>query len=199
MICPNCRSENTPDANFCLLCGTSLQGAPPRPLPAIGGAAGAGPAAPPEVIPGPAPRSEYIYGGPGAAPPIAGGPIPPPYGGPAAAGSAPAPPYGPPPVYRPAGPQPWQPAPTMLQPVARSNPALGVLAVTGALVLLLIGGLALFLAGAIQPARPPTATPAAGSLPAATPAVGGFRATTPQEQAILAAVDANNTAQIAAL
>ena len=124
--------------------------------------------------------SEYVYGAP---PTITGN-------------SAPPPAYGAPPPAAPYGvlpPQPWQP-PNTLSPVRKGLGPLGILALAGAATLLLLAVVGLFWVSTRGSARP-TAAPVA----AATPVVGGYQPSTDAERAIVAAVQANNAAQIAAL
>jgi hypothetical protein len=136
----------------------------------------------PEVAraPGGAPPSEYIYGAP---PTITGD-------------SAPPPAYGAPPPVAPYGalpPQPWQP-PHTLTPVRKGLGPLGILALAGAATLLLLAVVGLFWVSSRGTGRPASA-PAVVT----TPVESGFQPTTDVERAIVAAVQANNNAQIAAL
>jgi hypothetical protein len=72
----------------------------------------------------------------------------------------------------------------------------GALAIGGAVLLLVLGIGAVFLAGNLRPQAGASPTPDA-SVPA--PVVGGYQPATADERAVIAAVAANNTAQINAL
>ncbi len=158
MTCANCGAANAPGDKFCQRCGAAL-GTPAAAAPTWGSAADT--ATPPS-------RSEYIYGAPPsatdaippspyAAPPTApyAAPTTPYAAPPAPSYSAPAtPPYGPPPPYAapteaytvPTDPA-WRP-PDTLTPVARRNPApLGLIAVLGALLLIGLAAVAVFMVG----------------------------------------------------
>jgi hypothetical protein len=176
LTCPNCGAANSRADNFCWRCGTPLKAE-----------AAAARVTPPSVsAPGrptgesQTPRSEYIYGGPGAGNPFVGTPVPPPMTPPSAF---------PPPA------QSWQPT---LAPVGRTSrsPVVGALAIGGAVLLLLLGIGAVFLAGNLRPQAAVMPTPDV-SVPA--PAVGGYQPANADERAVIAAVEANNAAQITAL
>ena len=174
MICPNCEAKNSRADNFCWRCGT--------PLKTESAARVTSPSATPGTGAPQAPRSEYIYGGPGTGNPFVGAPVPPPT--PPAAPDA----------YAPPAPS-WQPT---LTPVGRAGrgPLVAVLAIGGALLLLLLGVGAVIFAGNLRPQAGARPAPDA-SVP--TPVRGGYQPATADERAVIAAVEANNAAQIAAL
>jgi hypothetical protein len=176
LTCPNCGAANSRADNFCWRCGTPLkaEAAAARVTPPSVAAPGV-PTGTPQ-----SPRSEYIYGGPGAGNPFAGTPVPPP--------------LSPPSAFPPPAPS-WQPT---LAPVGRTSrsPVVGALAIGGAVLLLLLGIGAVLLAGNLHPQAAGIPTPDR-SVPA--PAVGGYQPATADERAVIAAVEANNAAQIAAL
>ena len=90
-------------------------------------------------------------------------------------------------------PQPWQP-PNTLSPVRKGLGPLGNPGAGRRATLLLLAVVGLFWVSTRGSARP-TAAPVAAS----TPVVGGYQPSTDAERAIVAAVQANNAAQIAAL
>jgi hypothetical protein len=179
LICPNCEATNSRADNFCWRCGTPLK---PEAAAARVTSPSATPGTGAPTRSPQAPRSEYIYGGPGAGNPFVGAPVPPPT--PPAAPDA----------YAPPAPS-WQPT---LSPVGRAGrgPLVAVLAIGGALLLLLLGVGAVIFAGNLRPQAAAQPTPDA-SVP--TPVRGGYQPTTADERAVIAAVEANNAAQIAAL
>ncbi|HUS17159.1 MAG TPA: zinc ribbon domain-containing protein [Chloroflexia bacterium] len=211
MTCSNCGTVAAAGDNFCPRCGTPLSATQTASSTSVAGhsqwarppAGGQGQAAaPPEygqVAPAPG-RSEYIYGGPTAgdalasAPttvnPISGVGVTPP----ATPGSGWQPP-----------PSAWQPPPAELTPVLRTNNRKwGILAVGGAVLLLAIAVLGVWWAGTTARSGPGAApTQVAGvptsTTPVATAEVGGYKPVTDEERAIIAAVEANNAAQVIAL
>ncbi len=216
MTCPNCGAANAPDDKFCQRCGVALGTS--TAAPSWGNA--------PQTT-APAGRSEYIYGAPPSAAeaiplspyaaPSPYSPAPPPTGAPSMSyNPPPTSPYAPPPnaaptqVYAvPPPAQAWQP-PDTLAPVARRNNApLGLLAVLGALLLIGLAAAAVFMVGSNRPqpqalatARPAATAVRGGTIPtappAASPIVGGTLPSDAAGRAIIAAIAANNTAQIAA-
>jgi hypothetical protein len=187
MTCPNCQAKITPKDNFCLRCGARLRPAEST----VQSGAGAG-----DTHYGDAPaapiRSEYVYGGFPSSDPIAGTDAGPPPGTPpdplfAAPGVIlPGPAPGSTPVLPPAG--PYAGPAIFPTAAARTNRMIGVIAVAGAAMLLLLAVFAVTWVYTAGGTPTPPATQRSGATPASA-----------QERAVIAAIEANNAAQIAAL
>jgi hypothetical protein len=191
MTCAQCGATNTPGDKFCSRCGALLTSeyiyGPP---PSLSGEPGAarGPANPYDVPSSSQPTQPYIVpsGSPNpyaGAPPASDSYSPSSYVPPALPGS----PGGP---LTPVGGRNWTPW--------------AVLGVLAALLLLVGAGTAIFFVSRSLPAgrvRPSPTVAAARTGPrVATPTAGAsFVPKTDQERAVIAAIEANNNAQIAAL
>ncbi len=215
MTCPNCSAAVAPGDKFCPRCGVAL-GTPTATTGAWN--------TPPEAPTAPD-RSEYIYGAPpsitgaGVVPPYT--PPPPPYGAaPSSPYSAPpaapygtlraAPTYGAAPAAAPYGPPPAHAAPTQgysvpavdtgwrppdtLAPVARVRAPVGLLAGLGLLALIVLMVAAVFLLSSTRPQSLAGAT----ARPGGTAVMGGTLPNDAEGRAIVAAIEANNAAQITA-
>jgi len=228
MTCSNCGAANAPGDKFCPRCGIALDpstaatptwGNAPQTTPPAGRSEyiyGA-PLATTDAIPPSPYAAPSAYSPPAAAysppsPSPTSAPPASPYGAPAT------PPYGPPPPYSaptqaytvpPPGPA-WRPPDTLTPVARRTNVPLGLIAVLGALLLIGLAAAAVFVVGSNRPRATaiatvlPVSSPVGGGgippaqQPPASPVVGGTRPSDAVGRAIVAAIEANNTAQIAA-